>query len=278
MRTMDCVVAAFVFVLAGCAAPPAPPERPAQPPRPLIAAAGQVTVNGRLYRVIDTGALDPHELEPPAVAAPGCSCERWGENSDEIFNGCARRRPKTSLVSLSSSPADTFGSVSDLKGRIRGDEPQGWDMDDDFMRNDLSPRLTCAPNKARRTVERKNVSVEAHLFAASKEDDNDFHLILGDENCADTNCFINVEVSGLPRPSSASFDGIVDARQEFFTLLSGSQPGERYVQFDPPIPVLVTGSLFYDIDHSPGSVGAPCCKPDTSWEIHPVRSIQPRDP
>ena len=43
------------------------------------------------------------------------------------------------------------------------------------------------------------MAVEGYIFAASKESDNDFHLIVGDKDCAEGGCFINVEVSGLPQ-------------------------------------------------------------------------------
>jgi hypothetical protein len=147
-------------------------------------------------------------------------------------------------------------------------------MSDDVMR-DLTPPLTCDPTKNRRAVERKNVSVDAFLYAASKEDDNDFHLIIGDANCSSADCFLNVEISGMPKPSSTSFEALENARIGFFELLGGEEPGDRYVEFEP-FPITVSGSLFFDVDHRAGQVGSPCCKPDTSWEIHPVRSIVAR--
>ena len=36
---------------------------------------------------------------------------------------------------------------------------------------------------------------------------------------------------------------------------------------------VVCGSLFYDISHSPGTVGPQGLRPGTAWEIHPVTSI-----
>lgn len=46
--------------------------------------------------------------------------------------------------------------------------------------------------------------------------------------------------------------------------------------YEPPIPVLVTGPLVYDIEHRPGAVGPASVRPDTSWEIRPVESIAER--
>jgi hypothetical protein len=49
-----------------------------------------------------------------------------------------------------------------------------------------------------------------------------------------------------------------------------------YLRFEDPVPVLVTGSLFYDIDHKPGVVGSftpPRRVPATAWEVHPIIEI-----
>ena len=50
---------------------------------------------------------------------------------------------------------------------------------DNFMRN-LHPPITKDPNSLRVQEENRNVSVEsAYLFAIYRENDNDFHVIIG---------------------------------------------------------------------------------------------------
>ena len=229
-----------------------------------------VSIAGTPVAIRHTGVGDPHEEAGVAVAG-GCPCERWGDEDDrDIFRGCARRKAKVALVPLDPATTFRFDSVAELKAMIRDD----WVMDDQVMRN-LSPPLTCDPTKGRRAREQRNVVVKAFLYAASKEDDNDFHVMIGDEDCTTGNCYINVEISGMPPTSSASFDALEDARIGFLELLGGEEPGTKYVEFEP-FPVTVSGSSFFDVDHAAGSVGAPCCKPDTAWEIHPVRTFEAR--
>ena len=82
---------------------------------------------------------------------------------------------------------------------------------------------------------------------------------------------MNAEISGLPQ--GAFRKPLTIPRQAFKDYFGANIPGRSYSVFDSPIPVTVTGSLFYDIDHKPGVVGPGDLKPQTSWEIHPVSTI-----
>ena len=86
--------------------------------------------------------------------------------------------------------------------------------------------------------------------------------------------FINVEISGLP--SSGQFrTPLKQVRDKFKAYLGTEISGSGYHKFvDAPIPVTITGSLFYDIDHPPGVVGPTGMRPKTAWEIHPVTDIE----
>jgi hypothetical protein len=54
----------------------------------------------------------------------------------------------------------------------------------------------------------------------------------------------------------------------------GSRPG-AFQRPDPPVPVRVTGSFFWDVDHSPPNfIGPNDFKTKTSWEIHPISKIE----
>jgi len=67
-----------------------------------------------------------------------------------------------------------------------------------------------------------------------------------------------------------------EARTAFkdFFREHGDQFGSSYKKFDPPIPVRVEGSLFFDLDHAAGVVGPQGMRPSTAWEIHPVTKIE----
>lgn len=51
-------------------------------------------------------------------------------------------------------------------------------------------------------------------------------------------------------------------------------PGKKYEKHDPPVPVEITGPLFFDVDHDAGVVGPQGHRPKTAWEIHPVMDIK----
>jgi hypothetical protein len=49
--------------------------------------------------------------------------------------------------------------------------------------------------------------------------------------------------------------------------------GSSYRKYNHPIPVIVEGSLFFDIDHVAGVVGPQGMRPTTAWEIHPITKL-----
>ena len=51
---------------------------------------------------------------------------------------------------------------------------------------------------ARVDAENRNVRVTGFIYAFKKEDDNDYHIILGDPLGTDPPVYLNVEVSGIP--------------------------------------------------------------------------------
>jgi hypothetical protein len=85
---------------------------------------------------------------------------------------------------------------------------------------------------------------------------------------------MNIEISGLPAsgPNRAPLKAARDAFKQFLGD-NHITAGNGYVKITPPIPVTITGSLFYDIDHAPGVVGPNGMRPSTAWEIHPVTEL-----
>jgi hypothetical protein len=110
----------------------------------------------------------------------------------------------------------------------------------------------------------------------AKEDDHDFHVIAGDKNCSSSGCFMNVEVSGWPPDTHSPDRPVLKAvRQSFLDFFDGEDPGTSgYDKPRPLIPVTISGSLFFDMDHKAGTIGPTCCRPSTAWEIHPVTAIE----
>jgi hypothetical protein len=149
------------------------------------------------------------------------------------------------------------------------------------MMDNISTRC----DEVRVDAEKRMVTVLGYIYATKKEDDNDYHLILGTKTCKKPDCFMTAEVSGVPRLSKDRAK-LEKARDEFedqitsFTPSGGMPTGSDYLRFQTPIPVQVTGPLFYDADHKidrdtrEGGVGPAWARPSTSWEIHPVVRIE----
>jgi hypothetical protein len=126
--------------------------------------------------------------------------------------------------------------------------------------------------------EKHPVRVHAKLYAVRLEADKDFHCIIGD---GESGPYITAEVSGLPRQGATT--AFVGVRKQLRQLVGNSgieEAKRRYHRPSPPIPVVVTGSLFYDAEHPPRSIGPnasgpsrPARKAVTQWEIHPVHTI-----
>jgi hypothetical protein len=187
-------------------------------------------------------------VEPPPVT---------GAVSTDNFRGTARKAAK---LSVASGSPQSFTDIGDLLDSL---------VPDETMR---AKSISKTATSARLPEEKKLVTVTAFLYASSKESDNDFHCIVGRDPSQSAR-FMNVEVSALPPASAASFATLRSARNQFKTFFGTGLPAGGYDKYDPAIPITVTGSLFFDVDHVPGEVGPTGMKPQTSWEIHPVSTI-----
>lgn len=207
------------------------------------------------YKVTQTNQIDEVEAAE-RVAIP---LKTVSPNAGDIFAGTDRRDPKTSMAT---GGLKSFSTIAALRSSF---------PTDNFMKG---LGITRAPDSERTTQEQYNVAVEGYIFAASKERDNDFHLIVGDKDCAEAGCFINVEVSGLPQdPAEPSYPTLSAVRTKFLAYFNQQQPTRGYKRFSPPIEVALTGSVFFDVDHPAGAVGPAGLKPSSAWEIHPVTDI-----
>ncbi len=218
------------------------------------------------YRVTPTGATDA--FEEPADHTALAAVLASGGHAGDVFAGTDRRDAKTSVAT---GGVTKYSTVTALRASLRSDAE---------MR---ALGITKAPDSERTSDEQGNVKVNGFIYAISKESDNDFHLIVGDSNCGQPcksagnqgSCFVNVEVSGLPPSNSPDRQKLADVRSKFLAFFNGTDPGttKGYDKFDPPIPVAITGSLFFDVDHKACVVGPGDFKPNSSWEIHPITDI-----
>jgi hypothetical protein len=208
------------------------------------------------------------EAEMDQLMAPYNPLTGAGE-ADQIkaqFRGKDRKAAKTSIAD---TEVEEFASLGALVHTLQSE---------DAMRNH-DPEITEDETMDRVDEERRNVRVPAFICAIKYEADQDWHIIGAADADCDGPTFFNFEVSGLPKSSAASHDQLLDARNQLADLLDHDLPGPgTYRQYKEtgPIPVIIQGSLFYDVDHVAGVVGPQGMRPKTSWEVHPVTSISPQ--
>lgn len=231
--------------------------------------------NGQIIQTIllDNWADETEEDEGDAKIesiAVGCT-PKPTVNDGETFAGTSREIAKTRAAKATiEAPNLTVKSY-------HSSHPSDAEM------RALSISKKC--DTGRVEAENRNVTVVAYLIAAKKEDDNDFHFILQDKGCESPSCRLTVEVSGIPRVNGSKVD-LKTARQYFeqqWPIYSGYNevPGSgKYLFFETPILVRVTGSAFYDADHpvdpvsGTGPVGPEGYKPGSAWEVHPITSFE----
>jgi hypothetical protein len=226
----------------------------------LLATACASTSPGTIYhgkyRTIPTGKHDAHE-EPGAH-----STDLIRRRTGDQFAGEDRRDSKTSM---STGVVETYPSISALRSALPAEKHM------------LELGITRAPGSKRTPEEDHNVTVVGSIYAIRKESDNDFHLIVGDNDCNGGGCLITVELSGLPSDAgNPSLSTLAAVRSKFLAFFGENPPGTSrgYDKFDPAIPVSLTGSLFFDVDHRAGIVGPAGLKPNSAWEIHPLTAIE----
>lgn len=226
------------------------------------AAPGGVAVPA--FQILRTLELDPYENKATAPATLAEAVAAVAAATDD-FGGTDRRDAKLSIVD---APTEDFDDLAALLDSLPADSKMAKHK----------PKITRAPTQDRVAEEERNVSAPVWLYAASRESDNDFHTILGTDPAETPRRFMNAEVSGLPPDGSASLQTLRDVRASFLQIVQNA-PLAGYDFYKPPIPVTVTGSLFFDVTHanSPDKPGPAKAKPKTVWEIHPLTSMEPRE-
>lgn len=215
------------------------------------AAAGTPT-----YRILITNQTDPYDRPLSQDQAV------FAEAVDDDFGGTDRKAAK---LSVGSAQTESFPDLQDLIASLVADAEM----------IDHDPKLTRDADFGRVTEEDRNVRVRAFLYAASRENDNDFHLIVGRDPQSPP-MYMTMEISGLPPESDAAFEQIKTARDAYKEFFGTKLPGSGYHFYRPPIAIQIEGSLFFDITHATGGHPGPQdLRPDipTIWEVHPVTDI-----
>jgi len=234
-------------------------------PVPAAAMMTGAVASGPTYRIIHTSEIDEYEegAKLPAQLAGAVAAAPTGDS----FKGKDRKAAK---LSISTAKMETF---KDLRTLINSLTPEK-------EMTSQSPPISRASTSDRVKQEKRNVHVKAFIYAASREADNDFHLIIGRDPQATPEMYMTMELSGLPPKSSASFKKLSATRAAFKKFyddnLGGNLPGLKYDYPDPPIPVEIEGSLFFDVTHATGSRPGPKSlksRMPVIWEVHPITKM-----
>lgn len=211
------------------------------------------------YRILRTNQVDAYddpvaEMDIPAIGLAFAA--------GDAFRGTARKAAK---ISISPAATEVFTDLAELIASLPAED----------LLTDHDPEIGKGADADRVALEHRNVRVRAFLYAASREDDNDYHLIIGRELSASP-IYMTMEISGLPPESSLHFRRLQAARDAVKTFFGTMLPGTSYDFYDPPIELDVEGSLFFDISHAMGSRPGPQdLRPHMPvvWEVHPISMI-----
>ena len=211
------------------------------------------------YRILRTLEVDEYEAPLPAAAIVPLTAPRAAP-TDNRFRGTSRKAAK---LSIANAQLEQFNDVNKLIATF----PAHATM--------VKRKIPTKANSNRVDVEKRNVKVKAFLYAASLEDDNDYHLIIGRDPGKPAK-YMTAEISGLPPSSSSAFGALSGVRDAYFDFFGDGLPGTSYDFYDPPIPIEIEGSLFWDASHAKGGRPGPETlrpKMPVVWEIHPVTRI-----
>ena len=234
-------------------------------------------VKFKSFKIVKSTEIDSYEESPSALALQKALMGRQPSSAaltkamkkpapkGDNFGGTQRKAAK---ISIATGKTKTFKTVSALIASLP--------TDDKMIKR--KPKIGKGANSDRVSEEMRNVGVSAaFLYAASREDDNDFHLIIGGDPQGTPEMYITMELSGLPPKTSPAFAKLNTARNAYKKFFGTNLPGMTYDFYSPPIPVKVKGSLFFDVGHATGSRPGPASlksRMPTVWEVHPITSIE----
>lgn len=249
-------------------APPPGPRVPGMPaPDSIVRTTPLASVpavgGGRQYQVITTTEVDAYDPGASPRGTLAVTAVAPVAPTGDQYAGSDR---KTAKLSIGKKPVETFAGLKDLVASLPSDASMIGH----------SPKITTAPASRRVTEEQRQVHVSVFLYAASREADNDFHLILGHQRGQGDELYMTMELSGLPPQNNPAFAKLKAARDALKGFFQAQLPGMTYDFYDPPIPVEIEGSLFFDMTHAMGTKPGPKSLKDhmpTIWEVHPISQI-----
>jgi hypothetical protein len=185
----------------------------------------------------------------------------------EAFDGIDR---KTAKLSIATASLQNYGTVANLIATLPADDIIGHSH----------PSISTDAASVRVASEKRNVHInQAWLYTFKREGDEDYHVIIGSTPNKNTAVFFNIEISGLPKTTVASYQKLAKARKDFkdffgINNVCNSSYSNKFK--DNPVPIEIKGSIFFDqlhyTDHT--AIGPADARSQTYWEIHPVTYVR----
>jgi hypothetical protein len=223
-------------------------------------------VRNRLARLLDLDLIRDETLKNKLA--------KWRDNPasiplDSPGDGYTGGDDRTAArLSFATSETENFNDVSELMATL----PSVDEM--------TKLHIPLDDDSTRVPQENRNVHVRGFLYAASRDCNNNFRLIVGLDPNSARRMYISMEVSGLPSPESPAFGALNAARAAYKQFFGAKNlPTAGYHFYQPPIPVEVDGSLFFDataLDNVGIWPGPPSLKSHigTFFEVDPITRIK----
>ena len=133
---------------------------------PLAPSGAATGVTGTKYRIIRTTEVDGYEPIATSQGDIAVSLAAAAPPTGDKFQGTDRKAAK---LSIAKKKAESFADLRPLINSLTEESQMVHHV----------PKITRDSTMNRVDEEKRNVSVRAFLYAASREADNDFHLIVG---------------------------------------------------------------------------------------------------
>jgi hypothetical protein len=198
----------------------------------------------------ESGRIAKYVATPESIPLQPLSSIPQGDD----YIGKERREAK---LSIASGPMENFSDLKSLLASLPTDSVASAQI----------------PKSGRSDDEKRNVRVQAFIYAGKWQVSNDISLVIGPKPGTEPMSYMSAMVSGLPPKDSKFFGQIKSVRNAVRAFFGDVLPGKMYDRYDPPIPVEIEGSLFFNNAHPLGSVGPSGFKSGTRWEIHPITKI-----
>lgn len=187
-----------------------------------------------------------------------------GAGADDPFTGSVRKTVKTTYSTA------TYRSYATIRGLYSS-----------LKTKEFMDALNIGHTDSRTTYEDRNVILRtAYLYTITIENDNDFHLLIGNTAVYEPGVsrVFNAEVPGVPTTGSASTKAhIRDLRVKLLNIFNGLPVCGRNGYLQEYTKIYISGSLFYDTQHKSNPASCREVEGESAWEIHPVWEIKKID-